>query len=171
MELSDAAWDAGLVGERPRHPTLIEAAAPTLIANARTRTGASWPLPQPLVAPVSTISRPIQRPSNAVVGLIRGTAMDLAPYGVTANASVPVRPARHYWNASAQVYELSSAEEFAQQQPIGRLIEPVEIAAAISWLCSPAASAIHGCRRRGRRRHDGRLSPTSFVLVRRALLR
>jgi NAD(P)-dependent dehydrogenase (short-subunit alcohol dehydrogenase family) len=70
--------------------------------------------------------------------------MDLAPYGVTANAVSPGSTRTALLDASAQVYELSSAEEFAQQQPIDRLIEPVEIAAAISWLCSPAASAITG---------------------------
>jgi NAD(P)-dependent dehydrogenase (short-subunit alcohol dehydrogenase family) len=47
-------------------------------------------------------------------------------------------------DASAKVYELASAEEFAQQQPIGRLIEPAEVASTIAWLCSPAASAITG---------------------------
>jgi NAD(P)-dependent dehydrogenase (short-subunit alcohol dehydrogenase family) len=46
--------------------------------------------------------------------------------------------------ASAVVYGLSSEEEFASQQPIGRLLEPTEIAAAIVWLCSPLASAITG---------------------------
>jgi NAD(P)-dependent dehydrogenase (short-subunit alcohol dehydrogenase family) len=39
---------------------------------------------------------------------------------------------------------LDSEEEFAKSQPIGRLLEPSEIAASIVWLCSPAASAITG---------------------------
>jgi len=46
--------------------------------------------------------------------------------------------------ASARVYDLASAESFAEQQPIGRLLEPHEIASAIAWLCSPASSAITG---------------------------
>ena len=46
--------------------------------------------------------------------------------------------------ASARVYDLASGEAFAAQQPIGRLIEPAEVAAAIAWLCSPAASAVTG---------------------------
>ena len=122
----------------------IEAAAPTLIANGKDAHGR-------VVAVASAAGRTglyhlaaYSAAKHAVVGLIRGTAMDLAPYGVTANAVSPGSTRTALLDASAQVYELSSAEEFAQQQPIDRLIEPVEIAAAISWLCSPAASAITG---------------------------
>jgi NAD(P)-dependent dehydrogenase (short-subunit alcohol dehydrogenase family) len=46
--------------------------------------------------------------------------------------------------ASAKVYDLDDVEAFAAQQPIGRLLEPSEIAASIVWLCSSAASAITG---------------------------
>jgi NAD(P)-dependent dehydrogenase (short-subunit alcohol dehydrogenase family) len=42
------------------------------------------------------------------------------------------------------VYGLESGESFAAQQPIGRLIDPLEVAASIAWLCSPASSAITG---------------------------
>jgi len=70
--------------------------------------------------------------------------MDLAPYGITANAVSPGSTRTRLLDASAEVYELASPEEFAQHQPIGRLIEPMEVAASIAWLCSPAASAITG---------------------------
>jgi NAD(P)-dependent dehydrogenase (short-subunit alcohol dehydrogenase family) len=39
---------------------------------------------------------------------------------------------------------LENGEAFGAQQPIGRLIEPMEIAQSITWLCSPASSAITG---------------------------
>ncbi|NDH84509.1 MAG: SDR family oxidoreductase [Acidimicrobiia bacterium] len=46
---------------------------------------------------------------------------------------------------SARIYGLESAEAFIRhQEPLGRLIAPDEIAAAIAWLCSPASSAITG---------------------------
>jgi NAD(P)-dependent dehydrogenase (short-subunit alcohol dehydrogenase family) len=70
--------------------------------------------------------------------------MDLAPYGVTANAVSPGSTRTGLLDASAKFYGLASAEVFALQQPIGRLIEPVEVASTITWLCSPAASAITG---------------------------
>src|SRR5450631_864605 len=143
-ELSDAAWDAvwsvNVLGTR----RLIEAAAPTLIANGNDAHGR-------VVAVASAAGRTglyhlaaYSAAKHAVVGLIRGTAMDLAPFGVTANAVSPGSTRTALLDASAKVYELESAEEFAQQQPIGRLIEPVEVASAIVWLCSPAASAITG---------------------------
>jgi NAD(P)-dependent dehydrogenase (short-subunit alcohol dehydrogenase family) len=81
---------------------------------------------------------------HAVVGLVRGAAMDLAPYGVTVNAVSPGSTRTALLEASAQVYGLSSGEEFAAQQPIGRLLEPIEVASCIAWLCSPASSAITG---------------------------
>jgi NAD(P)-dependent dehydrogenase (short-subunit alcohol dehydrogenase family) len=81
---------------------------------------------------------------HAVVGLVRGAAMDLAAYGVTVNAVSPGSTRTAILEASASLYGLASAEEFAQQQPIGRLLEPVEVAAAIAWLCSPTSSAITG---------------------------
>ena len=143
-ELTDAAWDAvwsvNVLGTR----RLIEAAAPTLIANGNDANGR-------VVAVASAAGRTglyhlaaYSAAKHAVVGLIRGTAMDLAPFGVTANAVSPGSTRTALLDASAKVYELSSAEEFAQQQPMGRLIEPAEVAATIAWLCSPAASAITG---------------------------
>jgi SDR family mycofactocin-dependent oxidoreductase len=143
-EITDAAWDAvwsvNVLGTR----RLIEAAAPTLIENGKDANAR-------IVAVASAAGSTglyhlaaYSAAKHAVVGLIRGVAMDLAPYGVTANAVSPGSTRTAILTASAAVYGLSSEEEFATQQPIGRLIEPTEIAAAISWLCTPGASAITG---------------------------
>jgi SDR family mycofactocin-dependent oxidoreductase len=132
-EISDAAWDA-----------VIEAAAPTLIANGREAHGR-------IVAVASAAGRTglfhlaaYSAAKHAVVGLIRGAAMDLAPFGVTVNAVSPGSTRTAILEASAAVYGLASSEEFASQQPLGRLLEPTEVASSIAWLCSPAASAITG---------------------------
>ena len=45
---------------------------------------------------------------------------------------------------SARLYDLESAEAFAAQQPLGRLIEPDEVAAVIAFLASPQSRAVTG---------------------------
>jgi SDR family mycofactocin-dependent oxidoreductase len=143
-EINDAAWDAvwsvNVLGTR----RLIEAAAPVLIANGKEANGR-------IVAVASAAGRTglfhlasYSAAKHAVVGLIRGVAMDLAPYGVTANAVSPGSTRTAILDASAAIYDVESVEVFAEQQPIGRLLEPSEIAATIVWLCSPASSAITG---------------------------
>ena len=143
-EISEAAWDAvwsvNVLGTR----RLIEAAAPTLIANGKDAQSR-------IVAVASAAGSTglyhlaaYTAAKHAVVGLIRGVAMDLAEHGVTANAVSPGSTRTAILKASADVYGLASEEEFAKSQPIGRLIEPYEVAATIAWLCSPAASAITG---------------------------
>ena len=143
-EISDAAWDAvwsvNVLGTR----RLIEAAAPTLIANGKDAHGR-------IVAVASAAGRTglfhlaaYSAAKHAVVGLVRGAAMDLAACGITVNAVSPGSTRTAILEASAAVYGLESGEAFAQQQPIGRLLEPVEVASAIAWLCSPASSAITG---------------------------
>jgi SDR family mycofactocin-dependent oxidoreductase len=143
-EVSDAAWDSvwsvNVLGTR----RLIEAAAPVLIANGRES--------HPRIVAVASAAghtglfhlATYSAAKHAVVGLIRGAAMDLAPYGVTANAVSPGSTRTAILEASAKVYGLESVEAFAAQQPIGRLLEPSEIASTIVWLCSAASSAITG---------------------------
>jgi SDR family mycofactocin-dependent oxidoreductase len=143
-EVDDAVWDAvwsvNVLGTR----RLIDAAAPVLIANGKEAHSR-------IVAVASAAGHtglyhlaPYSAAKHAVVGLIRGVAMDLAPYGVTANAVSPGSTRTAILDASAAIYNLASVEEFATHQPIGRLIEPSEVAAAITWLCSVASSAVTG---------------------------
>jgi SDR family mycofactocin-dependent oxidoreductase len=81
---------------------------------------------------------------HAVVGLVRGLAADLAGSGVTANAVCPGSTRTAMLEASAAIYGFDSVEPFAAHQPIGRLLEPAEVAAAVSWLCSVAAGGVTG---------------------------
>lgn len=136
----DAVWSVNVLGTR----RLIEAAAPTLIANGPDANGR-------IVAIASAAGRQglfhlaaYSAAKHAVVGLIRGVAMDLAPHGVTANALSPGSTRTAILDACAALYGLATAEEFVAQQPIGRLIEPAEVAASVVWLCSPASAAITG---------------------------
>lgn len=81
---------------------------------------------------------------HAVVGLIRSMAADLADSGITANAVAPGSTDTDKLGASAAVYGLDSASEFAAHHTMGRLLQPEEVAEAIAWLCSPGASGVTG---------------------------
>jgi NAD(P)-dependent dehydrogenase (short-subunit alcohol dehydrogenase family) len=79
-----------------------------------------------------------------VTGLIRSLAVELGGTGVTANAVSPGSTDTAMLAESARLYDLPDAKEFAAQQPLGRLIDPAEIAAALAFLASPASSAMTG---------------------------
>jgi NAD(P)-dependent dehydrogenase (short-subunit alcohol dehydrogenase family) len=88
---------------------------------------------------------------HATVGLVRSLAVETAKTGVTVNAICPgyadtdlVRD-----NVARIVKATGKPEEsvlaaMLKDAPIGRLIKPEEVAAAVVFLCSPAASAITG---------------------------
>ncbi|WP_405485108.1 mycofactocin-coupled SDR family oxidoreductase [Nocardia sp. NBC_00511] len=79
-----------------------------------------------------------------VAGLIRALAVELGGTGITANAVSPGSTDTPVLAESARLYDLAGADAFAAQQPVGRLLEPREIAAALAFLASPAAGAITG---------------------------
>ena len=142
-EMTDASWDAvwsvNVLGTR----RLIEAAVPVMLKSDR-RDGR-------IVAVASAAGQlglrhlaAYSAAKHAVVGMVRGVAMDLAETGITANVVSPGSTKTPILEASARLYGLASTAAFAEQQPIGRLLDPSEPAAMIAWLCSPASSAATG---------------------------
>lgn len=79
-----------------------------------------------------------------VAGLVRALAVELSGTGVTANAVSPGSTDTPILVESARLYGLGSPEDFAAQQPLGRLIEPHEVAAALLWLAGPHSAAVTG---------------------------
>lgn len=81
---------------------------------------------------------------HAVVGLVRSLAADLAGTTVTANVVCPGSMDTTMLAESARVYDLADPAEFASHAYLRRLLDPAEVAAAIAFLCSPAAGAMTG---------------------------
>ena len=80
---------------------------------------------------------------HGVIGLTRSAALEYAPRGVRINA---VCPGTIYTPMVADMLakgELDMAEA-VRNQPIGRLGQAEEIAAAVLWLCSAASSFVVG---------------------------
>ncbi|MFB8385715.1 SDR family NAD(P)-dependent oxidoreductase [Microbacterium sp. NPDC055910] len=77
----------------------------------------------------------------ALVGVTRSMAGDLAPHGIRVSC---VAPGLVRTPMSARERDSLGEELLAARAPAGRLAEPEEIASAIAWLLSPAASLITG---------------------------
>src|SRR3954452_9998138 len=78
-----------------------------------------------------------------VAGFVRALAAELGGTGVTANAVAPGSTRTAMLDETARLYGIT-AEDFAAQQPLGRLLEPEEVAALIAWLASDESSGATG---------------------------
>lgn len=78
----------------------------------------------------------------ALESLVRYLAVELAPRGIRVNA------------VSAGVVDTAALEHFPNKEemlgagrertPVGRLVEPADVADAVTWLCSPGAAMVCG---------------------------
>jgi NAD(P)-dependent dehydrogenase (short-subunit alcohol dehydrogenase family) len=80
---------------------------------------------------------------HGVIGLTRSAALEYAPRGIRINAVCPGTIETPMVTDMIARGELEAAEA-TRNQPIGRLGRAEEIAAAVLWLCSPAASFVLG---------------------------
>jgi NAD(P)-dependent dehydrogenase (short-subunit alcohol dehydrogenase family) len=88
---------------------------------------------------------------HAAVGLMRAAAAELAGTGVTANAVCPAFVRTEMTERSvARIVDRTgrtrdqAERALAESSPLGRLLEPEEVAAAVAYLASEEAAAVNG---------------------------
>ena len=88
---------------------------------------------------------------HAVLGLTRSFALELAASGITVNAVCPGYTDTDLIAGSLDRLEQKTGRDretlladFTRSNPLGRLIHPDEVASAVLYLASPAASGITG---------------------------
>jgi NAD(P)-dependent dehydrogenase (short-subunit alcohol dehydrogenase family) len=80
---------------------------------------------------------------HGVIGLTKSAALEYAERGIRINAICPGVVDTPMVSAMLKI-QGDALREIIAQQPIGRLGEASEIAAAVLWLCSPGASFVVG---------------------------
>ena len=84
---------------------------------------------------------PVGASKAALESVVRYLAVELAPAGIRVNAVsggvVETGALEHFPNRDAML-------RTAERTPAGRLVEPEDIAAAVSFLCSPDAEMVRG---------------------------
>jgi NAD(P)-dependent dehydrogenase (short-subunit alcohol dehydrogenase family) len=88
---------------------------------------------------------------HAAVGLVRAVAAEVAGTGVTANAVCPTFVRTDMTRASVRRIAATTGRSEAEGEaalaaasPLGRLLEPGEVAFAVAFLAAPEAGAING---------------------------
>ncbi|PZW42165.1 NADP-dependent 3-hydroxy acid dehydrogenase YdfG [Humitalea rosea] len=88
---------------------------------------------------------------HALLGLTRALALECAGRGVTANAVCPgFTDTAIVANSIATIMartgrsEAGARDSLTRHNPQARLVTPAEVAAAVLFLCSPAAGAVNG---------------------------
>jgi SDR family mycofactocin-dependent oxidoreductase len=143
-DMSEEVWHAMLGVNLEGVWRLAKAAVPALLARPEPRQGrfvavssAGGTLGLPLLSGYSAAK-------HGVIGFVRSLAAELGPHGITANAVAPGSTATAMLDATATVYGLGAAEEFAAHHQLPRLIEADEVAAMVAWLCGAESSGVTG---------------------------
>jgi NAD(P)-dependent dehydrogenase (short-subunit alcohol dehydrogenase family) len=91
-----------------------------------------------------SIGRSAYASKHAVIGLTRSAALDYAAKGIRINGVCPGMVNTPMAAFVTKNYDPEIVRRMVAQEPIVRLGEPEEIAAAVVWLSSPAATFMVG---------------------------
>jgi enoyl-[acyl-carrier protein] reductase III len=136
LETDDKHWDWTLSANARALLSLTRAAAPTMPAGSS-------------IVGISSLGSIRVLDDYALVGtskaaleaLVRYLAVELAPRGIRVNAVsagvVETGALEHFPNKEAML-------EMGARNPVGRLVAPEDVAACVTFLCSPEAEMIRG---------------------------
>ena len=89
----------------------------------------------------TAMTTPYNTSKHGVIGLTQEAALDFAAYGIRVNAVLPGVV------DTAMAHGIATREQIAEMgrsTPLGRVAQPEEVAAAVDWLLSDAASYVTG---------------------------
>jgi enoyl-[acyl-carrier protein] reductase III len=136
LETEDKHWDWTLSANARAFLSLSRAAAPAMPSGAS-------------IVALSSLGSTRVLSNYALVGaskatleaLVRYLAVELAPRGIRVNAVsagvVETEALDHFPNKDAML-------EMGTRNPVGRIVSPEDVAAAVMFLCSPGAEMIRG---------------------------
>jgi SDR family mycofactocin-dependent oxidoreductase len=143
-EMPDAELDAVLDIDLRGVVNLARAAVPALLRRPEPRSGRFLAVASAAATRGLPMLAAYCAAKAGVTGLIRALAVELGATGITANAVSPGSTDTSMLAESARLYGLPGAESFAAQQPVRRLLQPGEVAAALAWLAGEGSSAMTG---------------------------
>ena len=123
---------------------LARAAVPAMLARPAPRSGRFVAVSSAAALKATPRLAAYSASKSGVIGFVRGLAADLADTGVTANVVLPGSTDTMLLTRSAEIYGIDDPDRFADHHIDHRIVGVDEVAAVISWVCSPAAGALNG---------------------------
>jgi 3-oxoacyl-[acyl-carrier protein] reductase len=137
MRMSEGDWDAVLAVNLKSVFNCTHAVLPTMM---KQRSGSIVSISS-VVGRIGNAGQANYAASKAgILGFTRSVAREAAPRGIRVNAVAPCFIATEMTEGLPQKVK----DSFMNQVPLGRIGQPEDVAEAVYWLCSDAASYVTG---------------------------